>query len=306
MLLVFSASIVDSQEMKPNGFDLSRATIPRIEIQKGGPDRDGIPSIDNPKFAASAAISFLKEDDLIFRVTAGEVTRGYPLKILVWHEIVNDTLGKENILITYCPLCGTAMAFNREIDGKTLTFGVSGLLYSSDVLMYDRETESLWTQLGMKCVSGEQVDTGLEWIEGDLMTWAAWKKEHPDSEVLTSDTGFHRRYGIDPYENYPSEPQNKFPVHHNRDDLPIKAWVAGAIIGGQAIAFDLKNLEKEKISEASVLVKEKEYTFSYNSGSRIFQIKDQSGKVIPSVQVYWFAWQAFYPETLLWNENSNP
>jgi len=141
-----------------NGFDLSNALVPVEEIHAGGPPRDGIPSIDEPRFQPAGEIRFLSDSDLVFGVGEGRDRRAYPLRILVWHELVNDVVGGRPLVISYCPLCGTAMAFDRRVRGRTLTFGVSGLLYQSDVLMYDRETESLWTQLGMEGVSGSFAD----------------------------------------------------------------------------------------------------------------------------------------------------
>ncbi|MBT5928092.1 MAG: DUF3179 domain-containing protein, partial [Verrucomicrobia bacterium] len=133
-----------------NGFDLAESTIPVSEIVRGGPPRDGIPAIDNPKFLLSDAAQFLSDDELVIGLTRNGITRAYPLRIMLWHEVVNDTFGEEPVAVTYCPLCGTAVAFEAMIKDHKLTFGVSGLLFQSDVLMYDRQTESLWSQLLLK------------------------------------------------------------------------------------------------------------------------------------------------------------
>ncbi len=138
-----------------NGFDVSNALIPREAILSGGPPRDGIPAIVRPRFdPASRAASFLKDEDLVVSVTVEDETRAYPLRILVWHETVNNVIRGQPLAITYCPLCGTAMVFDRRVGERTLDFGLSGLLYQSDVLMYDRQTESLWSQLAMQSVAG--------------------------------------------------------------------------------------------------------------------------------------------------------
>jgi hypothetical protein len=139
-----------------NGFKLTDLRIERDAIKSGGPPRDGIPSIDAPKFITPDKADFMKDDDIVLSYTHGETTRAYPLRVLVWHEVVNETIADKPILVTYCPLCGTAMIFDRKVGDKVRTFGVSGLLYQSDVLMYDREDESLWSQLKMEAVSGSQ------------------------------------------------------------------------------------------------------------------------------------------------------
>ena len=121
-----------------NGFALTNPQVPIAEIRSGGPPRDGIPAIDQPVFVAGNSARFLRDDDLVVSFSEGGETRAYPLRILVWHEIVNDTVGGRPVAVTYCPLCGTAMVFDRRVGDRTLSFGVSGLLYQSDVLMYDR------------------------------------------------------------------------------------------------------------------------------------------------------------------------
>lgn len=134
------------------GFDLSRAIIPAKEIRRGGPPPDGIPSIDEPKFTPVAEVDFLEPDDTVIAFEKDGVARAYPFRILIWHEIVNDVVADQPIAVVYCPLCGTAMVFDRRYDDQTLEFGVSGLLYNSDVLMFDRQSKSLWSQLGLKSV----------------------------------------------------------------------------------------------------------------------------------------------------------
>ena len=188
--------IVGAQAQEMNGFDLSKATIPNKEIHSGGPGRDGIPSIDAPKFIAAAQVDFLRDDDSVVSLSRGGKSRAYPLRILVWHEIVNDKFGGDEIAVTYCPLCGTAMVFNRKIAGKVRTFGVSGLLYQSDVLMFDREKESLWSQLKMQAVSGGDAGSDLTWLPSEQMSWKAWRAKNPDGEVLSTATGHRRNYGL--------------------------------------------------------------------------------------------------------------
>ena len=183
-----------------NGFDLSDALISATEILPGGPPRDGIPAIDKPKFINAAEVDYLADDDRILGVFRNGVAKAYPIRILNWHEIVNDRLQDEAVAITFCPLCGTGMAFQARVDGQAKLFGVSGLLYKSDVLLYDRETESLWSQISRQAVSGPMKGQRLAMVPTSHTTWADWRERHPDTQVLSLDTGYSRNYNRNPYE----------------------------------------------------------------------------------------------------------
>lgn len=281
-----------------NGFDLSEASINKKEIVSGGPPRDGIPSIDRPKFIAQKKVDYLRDDDIVIGLVRGHIARAYPIRILVWHEIVNDVIGEDAVAVTYCPLCGTAMVFGRKIDGKVRTFGVSGLLYRSDILMYDRESESLWSQLAMKAVSGPAVGMELTWLPSEHLTWKAWREKYPHGEVLSTDTGYDRNYGGEAYASYLSSEKTMFPVPHTRKELPNKAWVIGIVIDGKAKAYPISDLPtynaiEDKVGSKQVVVR-------YDAEKRYPQIASPEGEQIPSVMVFWFAWQAFYPKTDIW------
>jgi len=281
-----------------NGFDISNATIPHDEIFQGGPPRDGIPSIDEPKFIPSGDVNYLRDDDIVIGLVRDGVARAYPLRILVWHEIVNDVIDGKAVAVTYCPLCGTSMVFDAQVDGKRRSFGVSGLLYNSDVLMYDRETESLWSQIGMKAISGPDVGKELTWIPSEHMTWKTWREKHPDSEVLSQATGHQRNYGADAYESYFASDQTMFPVPHTRTEFPNKEWVLGVIINGQAKAYPVNQLpDGQPISDQ---VGEQQIEVLWDAAARRPQVHDENGDTVPSVMIFWFAWQAFYPETQVW------
>lgn len=282
-----------------NGFDVSNATIPMHEILPGGPGRDGIPAIDHPRFLRPGAANFLRPGDLVVSVTIREKTRAYPLRILVWHEIVNDELAGRPIAVTYCPLCGTAMVFDRRVGERTLSFGVSGLLYHSDVLMYDRQTDSLWSQLAMKAISGPLVNTGLAWLPGEHLTWAAWQKKYPLGEVLSTQTGFSRNYAGTAYAGYEQSPETMFPVPVHRAELPKKEWVLGVIVEGRPRAYPLKWLPagqpvRDQVRDTPLLVR-------FDPTAQWTEVRHaETGEILPSVRAYWFAWQAFYPDTGLW------
>lgn len=285
-----------------NGFDLSNATIPRSQILSGGPPRDGIPSLDNPRFVDAEAVDFLRDNDRVVGLERDGEARAYPLRIVVWHEIVNDDFGGQALAITYCPLCGTCMVFDRKQAAKTLTFGVSGLLYQSDVLMYDRETESLWSQLKMEAVSGTLVGTKLNWLPSSEMTWKAWRDLHPETKVLSIDTGHTRRYASDAYRSYKNSPNTVFPVPRTRRELKPKEWVVALIVNDVPKAYSVTKLEAmgghvtDTVGGARIDV-------SYDRSKRwATATLEETGEAIPVVNVYWFAWQAFYPSTEFYSD----
>jgi hypothetical protein len=226
--LIFSVSVVTGSS-KPirKGFDLGNATVPLKEIKDGGPRKDGIPAIDNPAFLKIAEVDYLEDEDAVMSLTHAGVTRAYPIKILDHHEVVNDKIGDLAFAVTYCPLCGSGMVFDRTIDGEETTFGVSGLLYQSDVLLYDRATESLWSQLAAKSVAGARVDQSLRWIPCEFMNWSSWKKCYEDGEVLSTETGHRRNYKRTLYRGYEESDRVYFPVPLYRKELGIKHRVIG-------------------------------------------------------------------------------
>ncbi|MFU8817641.1 MAG: DUF3179 domain-containing (seleno)protein, partial [Pseudomonadales bacterium] len=164
-----------------NGFDLSDALIPVRAIESGGPPRDGIPAINQPKFVAAPEAGFLDDDDRILGVAINGQPKAYPISILNWHEVVNDSSGSQYFVVTYCPLCGTGMVFASNAGDGALIFGVSGLLYNSDVLLFDRNTESLWSQILGKAVSGPLRGEPLPQLPAFHTTWADWRERHPQT-----------------------------------------------------------------------------------------------------------------------------
>ncbi len=281
-----------------NGFDLSNTIVPRNEILPGGPLRDGIPAIDQPQFVKPDEVDFLRDDDRLLSVKIDNEPRAYPLRILVWHEIVNDQIGDHAFAVTYCPLAGAGLVFDRQIKNGTLTFGVSGLLYQSDLVMYDRETESLWPQIAMKAVSGPQVGKELRWLPSEDTIWRAWREAHPDGKVLSPQTGYTRDYSGQAYADYKRSSEPMFPVKWSRPELPKKSWVIGVIINGQPKAYALEDLKKGSSVQDNVAGQQIE--ISYDPARRSAEIVNkQNGAPVPFAMAYWFAWQAFYPKTEL-------
>lgn len=295
-LLLSLSQLVHAQRV--NGFDLSDTSISKFEIFAGGPAKDGIPSIDEPRFISPEQVDYLKDDDIILGFSSGGISRAYPLRILVWHEIVNDVIGGKPVAVTYCPLCGTAMVFDRTIDGKVLSFGVSGLLYRSDVLMYDRQSQSLWTQLGMEAISGYRKGTTLTWLNSEHKTWKAWKQANPNGQVLSTKTGHRRNYSGEAYASYFAGSEPIFPVPQTRPELQNMTKVLGVIINGQAKAYSLDKLMEHSVIDDNVGGTPVKVMF--DSKGQHPSITDAEGQPIPSVVVFWFAWQAFYADTELW------
>jgi hypothetical protein len=232
-----------------NNNEATTQIVPLDQIVSGGPPRDGIPSIDNPKFVSSeeASSNFLQGSDLVIGLEINGDVRAYPLKILVWHEIVNDDVGGTPVAVTYCPLCFTSQVFNRTVEGQAVEFGTSGKLYNSNLVMYDRTSESLWSQAMAKGIVGKHAGKDLESIPFDVAAWNEWKKLHPESKVLSIDTGFGRPYDVDPYGNYYTEPNILFPVSHKDDRLGPKEIVIGLEYNGNHKAYLILDIENRKV-----------------------------------------------------------
>ncbi len=201
--------------------------VPLDKIKGGGPPKDGIPSIDNPKFAPVSESQFVPDTTFVIGLDINGEKRAYPLFIMVWHEIVNDRVGGVPVAITYCPLCFTNQVFERVIDGKEVEFGTSGKLYNSNLVMYDRLTDSYWSQALGVAITGELTGYELKRIPFDVISWADWKTLHPDTLVLTTETGHIRSYGVDPYGDYYTDPRILFPVEHEDDRMHPKELILG-------------------------------------------------------------------------------
>ena len=279
-----------------NGFDVSNALIPTSEIYPGGPPRDGIPAIDRPKFVPAAQADFLADDDRVLGLNRNGIQRAYPIKILNYHEIINDRIGDESLLISYCPLCGTGMAFLATLKGKAHSFGVSGLLYNSDVLFYDRETESLWSQIKKQAVSGPMRGTGLQQIVMAHTNWNDWRRRHPNTQVLSLQTGYKRDYNRSPYSGYEKSTQTYFPVSTTDRRYHLKEQVIGLSLDGVDKAYPFVELLKTK-GAIRDRVGDHVLTIEFDSVNRTGRVLDASGEVVPTTIAYWFAWVAFHPQT---------
>lgn len=285
------------------GFDFSKHSIPRSEIRSGGPPKDGIPAILSPKFVRADQATFMKDQDRVLGLVHQGEAKAYPINILNWHEIVNDIVGGRAVIITYCPLCGTGMAFDPTFNGKQYTFGVSGLLYKSDVLMYDHQTESLWSQIRKEAVTGDMIGSRLTLLPLIHTTWKVWRKEHPGALILSPDTGYRRDYSRDPYASYANSDRLMFPVGKIDQRFPPKTWVLGVERNGITKAYPFPDLEKSPGSITDLLGSE-EVRIEYDQSSRTARIKNRDGDDLPTVVAYWFAWTAFHPKTEVYTRPS--
>ena len=281
-----------------NGFDLSNSTLPTEQIIRGGPPRDGIPALSNPKLIAAGDANYLKPTDRVVGITLKGQSRAYPIGILNWHEIVNDNIDGQRFAVTYCPLCGTAVAFDANIDGSPTEFGVSGLLYNSDVLLYDRDTESLWSQILSEAIAGEQVGKKLTPLPVSHTTWRDWLGKHPDTLVLSDDTGHFRDYQRDPYAGYEKSRSTYFAVNAEApDNYHPKEIVVGLGINGVYKAYPFIELDKQGKSRFSDSVNGIRFNFDWDSANRSITITNSMGQQVAGIQGYWFAWFAFHPDT---------
>lgn len=289
-----------AQAVRKGDFNISpeQASIPVDEIHSGGPPKDGIPSVDQPKFL-KAGQSKLEAGDRVLGLMWNGVAKAYPVDIMNWHEIVNDRFGSDPVVITYCPLCGSGVAFHAQVRGEAIEFGVSGLLYNSDVLLYDRKTESLWSQLLSRAVTGEMNGTRLKVLPLMVTTWEEWKQLYPETVVLSRDTGHFRDYDRDPYAGYETSQGIYFPVSKKDPRYHPKEQVLGLEIKGQFKAYPVAELSL-KAGKFKDEFAGQTFTIDYNPVSQSARFFNSLGEEIAVIRTFWFAWYAFHPETAVY------
>lgn len=318
--------------------DMTRLTEFMNNIQSGGPPPDGIPPIEEPVYLPANKDGYLDATDIVFGLHYGNITIAYPQRILVWHEIVNDVYNGEKMSITYCPLTGSAIAFHGIINGTDeTTFGTSGKLVNSNLVMYDRATNSYWPQILSQAINQPSKGNGLHRIQMFWTTWEKWTAVFPDTLVLTIDTGFVRDYWRDPYGDYndPNSYYNRggplFPVMHEDDSLQPKEAVVGVDVNGSRISLQKDFMRSAKVYNFELgdfkyvafydhyldvvrtfisIADGQEFTFRYENGQFL---DDQTDTVwnfdgtsslgdlvyVPNMDVMWFAWAAYFPNTAL-------
>lgn len=230
--------------------DFSRHTVPYSDVLSGGPPKDGIPAIDNPLFTSvSEADEYLQDLEPVIFFQVGEDARAYPLQVLTWHEIVNDVVDGKPVAITFCPLCNTAIAFDATFDGQELDFGTTGRLRFSNLIMYDRQTETWWQQATGEGIAGEYAGEQLTFLPASIIGWAEFKDEFPDGKVLSRETGFVRDYGRNPYAGYDNINSSPFLFRGPETPgvLPAMARVLTVDLDGEAVAFPYELLQEQSV-----------------------------------------------------------
>ncbi|MFW5703698.1 MAG: DUF3179 domain-containing protein [Patescibacteria group bacterium] len=294
------SNTVSEQNNKDTSDPQSAEKLDPSELEQGCPVRDCIPSIDDPRFvSAKEANRWLNPDDRVFALSYNGVTRAYPQRILNWHEIVNDTLSNDPVAITFCPLCGTAIAFKRVVNGTETTFGVSGKLYNSNLVMYDRLEESYWQQADGQAIIGPAAarNEKLERVPISTITWREWQEKHPETEVLSRETGYTRDYDRYPYGTYEEDNEIYFGIQNSDERLPIKEVVYGFELKEGTKAYTEEVLmQKRRISDT---VGDVPVLVTYDQDGTVTMQRSDTGEQIVPLRTFWFAWAAFHPDTTL-------
>jgi len=234
--------------------DFSRHGVPLSEFTSGGPGRDGIPPIDEPKLVSQeTADEWLADREPVLVVELDGAARAYPVQILTWHEIVNDDLAGRPIAVTFCPLCNSSVVFDRRIDGRALTFGTTGNLSKSDLVMWDRQTESWWQQFSGEAIVGRLTGERLVALASQTLSWKDYRDRYPTGDVLSRETGFSRDYGRNPYEDYDTPDEEPFLFEGETDErLLPKERVTAVFVGDEAAVVPFSRLRRQGVTSFEI------------------------------------------------------
>lgn len=276
------------------GFDdATRKSVPLDKLMQGCPARDCIPSIDNPEYVGADNAEHVSDDDLVITLAYKGEHFAFPTRILDHHEIVNDTFAGDPLAITWCPLCGSAVGIERTVAGAVTTFGVSGVLYNSDLVLYDRATETLWDQIDAEGIVGPMTGERLTLVPVSMSKWGRWRARHPDTLVLTTNTGFDKDYTADRFAEYRESTRLFMPVSATSEQLHAKTVVFGFDLEFGEIAYT-----EEQLSEPYThTFAGKEATVSRGEDGTVTMQRE--GKTYYPIRLFWFAWYTFHPETAL-------
>jgi hypothetical protein len=290
--------------------DFSKQLVSLDEFQSGGPPKDGIPAIDVPRYTRAENVDFLEDREPVILITVDGESRAYPLQILTWHEIVNTRFGNVPVAVTFCPLCNTAIAFDRRMDGEVLSFGTTGKLRDSDLVMYDRQTESWWQQFGGEALVGTLAGKKLRQLPARIISWRDFRRSHPSGLVLNRDTGHVRDYGTNPYAGYDDIASPPIFAARNEDDerFPPKERVVYVELGKEAFAVPFSALAEKGAIEletdaGELVVRWRRGVASALDTSAIAEGRDVGsasvlldGEAVPFSEPFWFAVAAFRPD----------
>ncbi len=284
-----------------NGFEITRHRVAREEILQGGPPRDAVRSVDRPRFETAAEASWLDDHVAVLGVSHRGEAHAYPVYFLEWHLVVNDTLGGDPVLVTFDALTGAPRAYRRTVRGNVLDFGVSGLIYNSGSLLYDRASESLWSQFRGDAIAGRFSGEGLEALEVRQESFAMWRKRHPDTKVLLAPEDVRIAYmpGGGPYEPYYQVDKAPFPVHGEDQRFHAKEMVLGVVVDGRPRAYIGSIVARDggslvdKMGGRSIRVE-------FLPRERVFRY--DTPEDVEVTEAFWFAWKAWHPDTEIWND----
>lgn len=322
-----------------------RYTVDPDRLRQGCPGgMDCIPSIDEPTFqSADQASAWLAAEDMVIGIEIDGEARAYPLRILNVHEVVNDRLGGHPIAVTYCPLCRSGLVFSRSVRGETLTFGVSGQLLEANLVLYDRQTETYWSQIQGEAIVGPLVPTSLTLRPSTITTWADWRRGHPETEVLSRDTGIYPKatYAANPYADYANSSGVGFGVGPVDDRLEPKTLVYGLTVGGSSVAYPEDTVRQaevinDEVGSVPVVVWEDPRdggvrAFIRRSGNDTLTFRatedalvdgqghrwtfdgaavagPHAGEELDRLEprgFFWFAWSRFHPETAVYQPSDS-
>jgi len=314
--------------------------IPTSSVFDGGPGKDGIPSIDNPIFETINDVTYMDDSDLVLAIKSGNEIKAYTHPVMDWHEIVNDEIGGTKFALTYCPLTGTGIGWNRVINGSETTFGVSGKLYNTNLMPFDRMTESYWSQMRLDCVNGDLINEEAQNIMFFETSWKTWKTLYPDAPIISTSTGFNRTYGQYPYGDYITNNNFLiFPVEHENDALPQKERVLSILSSSSTKVFTFDSFSQSKINMVTdsiegqnimvvgskednymtAFINETDHTFEIIENKYPVVLRDNEGtewdvfgtgisgpregeklEQPVSMMAYWFAIVAFYPDVSIY------
>ena len=319
---------VPNSALPPRHIDAERfpeLLVERHLIVSGGPPPDGIRSIDTPTWLSIPQVDWLADDESILVVSGEKTTHLYPTQIMLWHEIVNDVIDDHPITVTYCPLCNSAVAFDRRLGQRVLEFGTSGALYHSALVMYDRQTESLWTHFDGRSIVGDLMGSELELVPVQTMSWSQATQRWPDALVLDRPTGElgRRPYGISPYSSYEGmdEPLPGFFQGELDPRLPPRQRVVGLAIDGEAVAIDRRLVERNvttsiEVSGRTIRLEHSVGVRSPLDGREVAEGVDigsisavalgddgSPDQPVPVLDTFWFAWAAYHPNTAVLNRD---
>lgn len=280
-----------------SGFVLQDLALPLEEMFLGGPARENIQPVDKPEFVQAREDDFLSGKDLVVGIAYNGIVKAYPARILNHHEIVNDKFGNIPVAVTYSPLSGSAAAYKAELNGQAQSFAVSAIVYNNNTLLFDRQSQSLWSQAIGQSVAGKTSGAAMEQIPAAWTTWDNWKALHPNTLVMNRNTGHSIDYAVDPYAEYEASRGIRYPLSKVNKAMPLKEKVVGVEINGKYRAYPMFVLQAENRPLIADTFNGQELLIRYDKESKTALVTNVKGEIFPSKTGYWYTWFAFYPET---------